>query len=70
MSSIPAQLLKTKRIILTGGVAAITATGVWYGAGLKIQSEEKKVRCPTPVFVLNHQAANNAVNRRSKPSNR
>ncbi|KAL1585886.1 hypothetical protein WHR41_05004 [Cladosporium halotolerans] len=37
---------KTRRFVLTGAVAAITATGTWYGAGLKTQQErnhEKEV---------------------------
>ncbi|KAF1348656.1 hypothetical protein BDV97DRAFT_297140 [Delphinella strobiligena] len=35
-----------RRWVMTGSVAAITATGAWYGAGLKTQQEfkqEKKV---------------------------
>lgn len=35
---------KIRRIVLTGGVAAITATGTWYGAGLKTQQERNQVR--------------------------
>lgn len=31
---------------LTGGVAAITATGAWYGAGLKTRQEFKQVLLP------------------------
>ena len=34
---------KVRRIVLTGAVAAITATGTWYGAGLKTQQERKQV---------------------------
>ncbi|KAM0712393.1 hypothetical protein Q7P37_011489 [Cladosporium fusiforme] len=30
---------KVRRFVLTGAVAAITATGTWYGAGLKTQQE-------------------------------
>ena len=33
-----------RRIIMTGSVAAITATGVWYGAGLKTKQEYKQER--------------------------
>jgi hypothetical protein len=29
--------------VLTGAVAAITATGTWYGAGLKTQQERNQV---------------------------
>lgn len=32
-----------RRIVLTGAVAAITATGTWYGAGLKTQQERSQV---------------------------
>jgi hypothetical protein len=32
-----------RRIVLTGAVAAITATGTWYGAGLKTQQERNQV---------------------------
>lgn len=30
--------------VLTGAVAAITATGAWYGAGVKSRQEYKQVR--------------------------
>lgn len=33
---------QTRRIVWTGSIAAITATGAWYGAGLKIKSEHKQ----------------------------
>ena len=33
-----------RRVILTGSIAAISATGAWYGAGLKTQQEHKEVR--------------------------
>jgi hypothetical protein len=36
--------VKVRRIVLTGAVAAITAVGAIYGAGLKTQKEEKNVR--------------------------
>lgn len=39
-----------RRWVMTGSVAAITATGAWYGAGLKAQQEFKQVHrylcCP------------------------
>ena len=35
--------VKVRRIVLTGAVAAITATGTWYGAGLKTQQERNQV---------------------------
>lgn len=38
------QRLKMRRIIMTVSVAAITATGAWYGAGLKIKRDAAKVR--------------------------
>ncbi|GAB7344879.1 hypothetical protein MBLNU457_3320t1 [Dothideomycetes sp. NU457] len=31
-----------RRWVMTGSVAAITAMGAWYGAGLKIQQDVKK----------------------------
>lgn len=37
-----AQQQKIRRFVMTGAVFAITATGVWYGAGLKTQQEFKK----------------------------
>lgn len=37
---------KARIVAVTGGVAAITATGAWYGAGLKTRQEFKQVsRC-------------------------
>ncbi|MCJ1283176.1 hypothetical protein MMC26_002503 [Xylographa opegraphella] len=33
---------KARRVILTVSIAAITATGAWYGAGLKTHRERKK----------------------------
>lgn len=33
-----------RRWVMTGSVAAITATGAWYGAGLKAQQEFKQVQ--------------------------
>lgn len=37
------QQQKIRRIIMTVSVAAITATGAWYGAGLKTKQEIKRV---------------------------
>ena len=37
------QFPQLRRIVLTGSIAAITATGAWYGAGLKMKQEVKKV---------------------------
>lgn len=34
---------KARLYALTGAVAAITATGTWYGAGLKTRQEIKQV---------------------------
>ena len=42
--SAAAQQQKIRRIVLTGAIAAVTATGAWYGAGLKIQRDTKKVK--------------------------
>lgn len=41
MSTTQAQTVR--RFVMTGSVAAITATGAWYGAGLKTQQEFKQV---------------------------
>lgn len=46
------QQLRIRRLVLTGAVTAITATGAWYGAGLKTQQEVKKVSLPFPVLFL------------------
>lgn len=35
---------KFRTYVLTGSVAAITATGAWYGAGMKTRREYTKVR--------------------------
>jgi len=44
---------KIRRIVLTGSIAAITATGAWYGAGLKVQQERNEVgTCLTQVFYI------------------
>jgi len=37
-----AQQQKIRRIVWTGAIAAVTATGAWYGAGLKTRSEIKQ----------------------------
>jgi hypothetical protein len=42
--SASAQRQKIRRIVWTGAVASVTATGAWYGAGLKTQQEMKEVR--------------------------
>lgn len=39
MMSLPT---KYRTVILTGSVAAVTATGAWYGAGLKTSQDAKK----------------------------
>ena len=40
---------QTRRIVWTGSIAAVTATGAWYGAGLKIKKEHKQVRSLPPL---------------------
>lgn len=40
------QQQKIRRIIMTVSVTAITATGAWYGAGLKTRQEIKHVYLP------------------------
>ena len=37
------QFPQVRRVVLTASIAAITATGAWYGAGLKMKQEVKKV---------------------------
>jgi hypothetical protein len=41
--SASAQQQKIRRIVWTAAIASITATGAWYGAGLKTKSELKQV---------------------------
>ncbi|KAK3059292.1 hypothetical protein LTS18_011203, partial [Coniosporium uncinatum] len=43
MSTI-AQQQKIRRIVMTGAIAAITATGAWYGATLKTDRDYIKAR--------------------------
>jgi len=38
-----AQRQKIRRIVWTAAIASVTATGAWYGAGLKTKSELKQV---------------------------
>ena len=35
----------------TAAIASVTATGAWYGAGLKMKTESKQVITPLPVDV-------------------
>jgi hypothetical protein len=37
---------KIRRIAWTGAIAAVTVTGTWYGAGLKMKSEVSQVFLP------------------------
>ncbi|MCJ1363755.1 hypothetical protein MMC16_002864 [Acarospora aff. strigata] len=50
------QQQKIRRFVMTGAVTAITATGAWYGAGLKTKQEMKKgiqARCEaTPAEMI------------------
>jgi hypothetical protein len=60
---------QTRRIVWTGSIAAVTATGAWYGAGLKIKKEHKQVRSfppfyPLEIFQLKHMLIK--LHRRSK----
>ncbi|KAI4727569.1 hypothetical protein E4T49_04633 [Aureobasidium sp. EXF-10728] len=47
------QLATFRRFVLTGSIAAVTATGAWYGAGLKmkqdIKQEQQKAAEATPL---------------------
>lgn len=38
------QFATFRRFVLTGSIAAVTATGAWYGAGLKMKQDIKQVR--------------------------
>jgi len=38
-----AQQQKIRRIVWTAAIASVTATGAWYGAGLKTKSELKQL---------------------------
>jgi hypothetical protein len=38
-----AQQQKIRRVVWTAAIASVTATGAWYGAGLKTKSELKQV---------------------------
>jgi hypothetical protein len=37
------QFANFRRFVLTGSIAAVTATGAWYGAGLKMKQDIKQV---------------------------
>ncbi|KEQ72737.1 hypothetical protein M436DRAFT_82018 [Aureobasidium namibiae CBS 147.97] len=47
------QFATFRRFVLTGSIAAVTATGAWYGAGLKmkqdINQEKQKAAIATPL---------------------
>jgi hypothetical protein len=52
--SIP-QFANFRRFVLTGSIAGVTATGAWYGAGLKMKQDIKQVFAPpllTPSVTL------------------
>lgn len=40
------QFATFRRFVLTGSIAAVTATGAWYGAGLKMKQDIKQVCFP------------------------
>jgi predicted secreted protein len=49
--SIP-QFANFRRFVLTGSIAGVTATGAWYGAGLKMKQDIKQVlffHLPSPL---------------------
>ncbi len=48
-----AQQQKIRRIVWTGAIASVTATGAWYGAGLKTTSEMKQVSL-LPLFNMHN----------------
>lgn len=47
-----------RRVVMTVSVAAITATGAWYGAGLKTQKQAHEVGptqvtpCPIDIWLI------------------
>jgi hypothetical protein len=41
-----------RRVVLTGSIAAITAVGTWYGAGLKTEQERKQVSLDASIKTL------------------
>jgi hypothetical protein len=41
-----------RRVVLTGSIAAITAVGTWYGAGLKTEQERKQVSLDALIKIL------------------
>jgi hypothetical protein len=47
--SIP-QFANFRRFVLTGSIAGVTATGAWYGAGLKMKQDIKQVFAPPPPY--------------------
>jgi hypothetical protein len=55
-----ASKVQIRRIILTGSIAAITATGALYGAGLKTKQEWKQVwtRFPSDRWGLGNLPSN------------
>ena len=52
---------KIRRIVWTGAIAAVTATGAWYGASLKTKSEYKQVEQPFFPFLLKVEAVIDVV---------
>lgn len=44
---------RTRTVVLTCSIAAITATGALYGAGLKTRQEYKRVSLFDPMELLN-----------------
>lgn len=55
--------------VITGAVAAITATGAWYGAGLKAQHEHKQVNKSPPDIYVPKRLANMYVGSPSSARN-
>jgi hypothetical protein len=43
---------KVRRIVWTGAIASVTVVGTIYGAGLKTQKEEEKVRTCLALFFI------------------
>jgi hypothetical protein len=46
------QFANFRRFVLTGSIAAVTATGAWYGAGLKMKQDIKQVCSSLYLFLL------------------
>jgi hypothetical protein len=51
------QFANFRRFVLTGSIAAVTATGAWYGAGLKMKQDIKQVYLTLHLSLSTHLSA-------------